>query len=148
MNDEGGEAPCLLPFLDDEGQVRDWHARVRVKRVYEPAAPADGYRMLVDRLWPRGLHKEGAQLDAWLRDLAPSTELRRLFGHDPAHWDEFRRRYHAEFAAPDRHAALTTLREEAQRGVVTLLYAARDEAHNNALVLRDVLIDMLQCNVR
>ena len=86
---------------------------IRLKRAYEPATASDGYRVLVDRLWPRGLRKENAKLDAWLRDLAPSTELRRLFGHDPAHWDEFRRRYRAELAAPDRQTALTALQERA-----------------------------------
>lgn len=142
--DEGGEAPCLLPLLDEEGQVQDDYARVRLKRVYEPAEQTDGYRVLVDRLWPRGLRKEQAQLDAWLRELAPSSELRREFGHDPARWDEFRRRYREELAAPERRALLVELRERAAQGALTLLYAARDTAHNNALVVRDALIDSLR----
>jgi uncharacterized protein YeaO (DUF488 family) len=143
-DDEGGEAPCLLPLLDGEGQVQDRYTNVRLKRVYEPAERADGYRVLVDRLWPRGLRKEQAQLDAWLRDLAPSPELRREFGHDPARWDEFRRRYREELATPECRALLAELRERAEQGPLTLLYAARDTAHNNALVVRDALIDSLR----
>jgi len=138
-DDEGGEAPCLLPLLDDEGQVQDRYTNVRLKRVYEPAERADGYRVLVDRLWPRGLRKEQAQFDAWLRELAPSSELRREFGHDPARWDEFRRRYRAELDEPDQRERLRRLRELAGRQPVSLLYGAKDRDHNQAVVIAELL---------
>lgn len=107
------------------------------KRAYEPASPEDGERYLVDRLWPRGVKKEALALTGWLKDVAPSTELRRWFGHDPARWDEFRRRYLAELKA--NAAALRPLREALKRGPVTLVYSAHDEAHNQAVVLRELL---------
>ena len=110
---------------------------VRLKRAYEPAGAADGYRVLVDRLWPRGVSKEKAQLDEWARELAPSSELRTWFGHDPARFDEFRRRYLEELAAHE--AKLADLRERASEGTLTLVYAARDSEHNDAVVLADVL---------
>ncbi len=110
---------------------------VRLKRAYEPAEPADGYRVLVDRLWPRGVAKEAARLDDWARELAPSDELRRWFGHDPAKFAEFRRRYRAELAA--REEKLRELRRRARRGTVTLVYAARDPEHNDAVVLAELL---------
>jgi uncharacterized protein YeaO (DUF488 family) len=111
--------------------------RIRLKRAYDPPSPEDGLRVLVDRLWPRGLRKADAAIDRWLKDIAPSTELRRWFGHDPGRWDEFRRRYRDELAAhPD---LLDELRGLARAGVVTLVYSARDERHNDAVVLRDVL---------
>jgi len=110
---------------------------IRLKRAYEPPAPEDGRRILVDRLWPRGLRKANAAIDCWLKDIAPSTELRRWFGHDPARWEEFRRRYRAELSAhPD---PLNELRAIALEGRLTLVYSARDELHNDAVVLRDVL---------
>jgi uncharacterized protein YeaO (DUF488 family) len=105
--------------------------QIRTKRVYEPAAPEDGWRVLVDRLWPRGLKKEAAAVDLWLKEAAPSAELRRWFAHDPARWDEFRRRYAAELA--QNRAALKPL--IAAEGPLTLLFAARDPAHNNAVAL-------------
>ncbi len=108
--------------------------RVRIKRVYEPAA-ADGYRVLVDRLWPRGVSKEKAHLDTWMKDIAPSTELRRWFGHDPARWDEFERRYRVELAEPERSRLVEALAERATHGPVTLIYGTRDTAHNEAIVL-------------
>ncbi len=111
----------------------------RVKRIYAPPAPEDGARVLVDRLWPRGISKAHAALGLWARDVAPSTGLRRWFNHDPALWAEFRRRYRAELRAND--AALAPLRTLARQGPVTLLYAARDEDHNEAVVLRDYLAD-------
>jgi uncharacterized protein YeaO (DUF488 family) len=110
---------------------------VRLKRAYEPAGAADGYRVLVDRLWPRGVSKEKAQLDEWARELAPSSQLRTWFGHDPARFDEFRRRYLEELAAHE--AKLAELRERASEGTLTLVYAARDSEHNDAVVLADVL---------
>jgi uncharacterized protein YeaO (DUF488 family) len=104
-----------------------------VKRVYEPVAESDGQRVLVDRLWPRGLSKEKAHLDLWLKDIAPSDELRHWFGHDPALWDEFQKRYRAELE--DRGEALAALRALTAKGKVTLLFAAHDEEHNNAVAL-------------
>src|SRR5579863_6140045 len=109
--------------------------RVRIKRAYEPAAADDGYRVLVDRLWARGVSKEKAHLDAWMKEIAPSTELRRWFGHDPARWDEFQRRYRAELAEPERRRLVAALAERALHGPVTLIYGARDTAHNEAVVL-------------
>jgi len=110
---------------------------IRVKRVYDPPAPADGTRFLVDRLWPRGIKKEDLPVDAWLRDIAPSRELRRWFGHDPARWDEFRRRYLSELDA--RPEALEPIRQAARLGNVTLLYSAHDPDHNNAVALKAYL---------
>ena len=111
---------------------------IRIKRVYEPPAPDDGFRVLVDRLWPRGLRKDAAALDAWRKDVAPSDALRRWFGHDVARWPEFRRRYVAELR--DKGEALEALRALARERRLTLLFAARDEAHNDAVVLREVLL--------
>ncbi|MFD2249451.1 uncharacterized protein YeaO (DUF488 family) [Pseudochelatococcus lubricantis] len=112
---------------------------MRLKRIYEPPAADDGARVLVDRLWPRGIRKEAAELTLWLKDVAPSPGLRRWFGHDPVRWAEFARRYRAELAANGE--AVGTLRDLAARGPVTLLYAAHDTAHNHALVLADYLLD-------
>jgi len=110
---------------------------LRVKRIYEPPAEEDGLRFLVDRLWPRGMKKQACQLDAWLKELAPSTELRRWFGHDAARWDEFCRRYVAELdQRPDDCQAVV---EQARQQPVTLLYAARDPEHHHALVLEHYL---------
>lgn len=113
-------------------------ANVRLKRAYEPRAASDGTRILIDRLWPRGISKQDAALDDWLKDLAPSAELRKWFGHDPERWPEFRRRYAAELRRqPD---ALERLRKLAREGPLTLVFGARDEAHNDAVVLREVLL--------
>jgi uncharacterized protein YeaO (DUF488 family) len=114
-------------------------SHLRLKRAYEPAAPDDGKRILVDRLWPRGLSKDKAALDDWIKDIAPSTELRKWFGHDPARWAEFQRRYRTELR--QHGALLDRIRSLAKTQTVTLLYAARDEEHNDAVVLRDVLSD-------
>ena len=113
-------------------------ANVRLKRAYEPQAPSDGTRILVDRLWPRGVSKAAAAIDQWVKELAPSTALRKWFGHDPARWREFRRRYAAELR--ERPDELRALRDQAKRGPVTLVYSAHDEAHNDAVVLRDILL--------
>lgn len=113
-------------------------ARLRLKRAYDPAAETDGTRILVDRIWPRGVTKQALAADLWLKELAPSTGLRRWFGHDPAKWDEFRRRYRAEIA--ERAADLEQIRAFARKGPVTLIYAARDEEHNNAVALREMLL--------
>lgn len=110
---------------------------IRLKRVYEPPAPGDGVRVLVDRLWPRGLRKADAAIDRWPKELAPSTELRRWFGHEPSRWAEFQKRYRHELAG--RTDLLGELRTLARGRTVTLLFAAHDEAHNQAVVLRDLL---------
>ena len=110
--------------------------RSSIKRVYETASSDDGLRILVDRLWPRGLSKDRAKIDLWLRDVAPSTELRRWFNHEPEKWDEFRRRYFAELTD---NAAARSVSEEASRSKVTLLFAAKDEERNNAVALREYL---------
>ena len=110
---------------------------VRLKRAYEPAAPADGYRVLVDRLWPRGVSRERARLDEWERELAPSAELRRWFGHDPDRFDEFRRRYVEELRV--HRPQIARLRRRAREGTLTLVFAARDTEHNDAVVLAQVV---------
>jgi len=114
---------------------------VRVRRAYEPPAAGDGYRVLVDRLWPRGLSKEAARVDAWLKDLAPSDGLRIWFGHDVERWDEFRERYWQELE--EQQATLEELVGRANDGRVTLVYAAKDTEHNNAVALRDYLEQQL-----
>ena len=110
---------------------------VRLKRAYERPERLDGYRVLIDRLWPRGVSKQEAQLDEWARELAPSSELRRWFGHDPAKFDEFRHRYREELAAQEE--TLRELRRRARAGTLTLVYGARDSEHNDAVVLAEVL---------
>jgi uncharacterized protein YeaO (DUF488 family) len=110
---------------------------VRLKRAYEPAERSDGYRVLIDRIWPRGVSKERARLDEWARELAPSSELRRWFGHDPAKFDEFRRRYRDELAAQEEK--LREFRGRARTGTLTLVYSARDTEHNDAVVLAELL---------
>lgn len=112
---------------------------VRIKRAYEEPSRNDGYRVLVDRLWPRGVKKEALRLDLWAKDLAPSPALRRWFGHEPDRFREFARRYHAELRADPARALLGELTQRAARGVVTLVYGARDEQHNGAVVLRDAI---------
>lgn len=111
--------------------------RVKIKRVYDPPAASDGYRVLVDRLWPRGVSKDAAALDDWVRELAPSDELRRWFGHDPERFEEFRRRYIEELR--ERRDEVAELRRKARAGTLTLLYGAHDAEHNNAVVLAAVL---------
>ena len=111
---------------------------IRIKRAYEPPSSADGTRVLVDRLWPRGLKKADAHVAQWLKEVAPSNELRKWFGHDPARWEEFRRRYEAELAS--KRELLEALRELAKQGPLTLVYSAHDATHNQAVVLRDRLL--------
>ncbi|HVI98317.1 MAG TPA: DUF488 domain-containing protein [Sphingomonas sp.] len=113
-------------------------SHLRLKRAYEPAAPADGVRILIDRLWPRGVSKAKAALDDWVKEVAPSTELRKWFGHDPARWAAFQRRYRAELR--EQSEALDRIRDLARAGVVTLVYSAHDEQHNDAVVLRAALL--------
>ena len=112
---------------------------VKIKRAYEKPARDDGYRVLVDRLWPRGISKRKAGIDLWLQDVAPSRELRQWFGHDPERWSEFRKRYRQELREGEGAAALRQLRAQARKGPVTLVYGARDEEHNNAVVLGQLL---------
>lgn len=111
--------------------------KVVLKRVYEAPAKTDGTRILVDRLWPRGLSKDKASVDLWLKEIAPSTELRKWFGHDPEKWEEFQRRYRAELKA--NGDAVSELRAALADGPATLVYGAKDEAHNDAVVLADYL---------
>jgi uncharacterized protein YeaO (DUF488 family) len=110
---------------------------VSAKRVYEPPSHGDGYRVLIDGIWPRGITRERAAVDQWVRELAPSAQLRRWYGHDPERFEEFARRYRAELGA--QRERLSKLRRRSRTGVVTLVFAARDAEHSNATVLGDVL---------
>ena len=110
---------------------------IRLKRAYDPAVSSDGYRVLVDRLWPRGVSRERAKLDEWERKLPPSTKLRQWFGHEPARFEEFRRRYIEELRS--QRSRLTELRRRARNGTLTLVYSARDAEHNDAVVLAEIL---------
>lgn len=111
--------------------------RIDTKRIYDPPAKSDGRRILVDRVWPRGLRKEDVALDEWLKEVAPSTELRKWFGHSADRWDEFRKRYHAELE--QNGEAVAKLVELCRKGHVTLLFGTREEAHNNAVALKEFL---------
>ena len=115
---------------------------INLKRVYEPASPDDGVRILVERLWPRGIKKDALKLDTWLKDVAPSDELRRWFGHEPKKWNGFRDRYFAELDANPH--IWEPLVKAAHRGRVTLIYSSRDREHNNAVALVDYLQDKIQ----
>jgi len=110
---------------------------VRIKRIYVPAVQGDGCRILVDRLWPRGVSKAEARIDLWMRDIAPSTALRRWFNHDPAKWEEFCERYRAELR--EQQPLLDAVQQQAKEGPVTLVYSARDERFNQAVALQLVL---------
>ena len=112
---------------------------IALKRAYEEPDEADGLRVLVDRLWPRGVRKDDAHLDAWLKELAPSDELRRWFAHDPERWAEFRRRYRDELRSEAARNAIDDLAKRSRRETVTLVHAARDESHNNAVVLLELI---------
>lgn len=112
-------------------------SHVRLQRAYDEPTPDDGYRVLVDRVWPRGRTKERLRLGEWARDLGPSTQLRKWFGHDPARWTEFQARYHAELADPGRSRTLDLLAERARRAPVTLVFGAHDPEHNQARVIAD-----------
>lgn len=114
---------------------------VRIKRIYDAPSTDDGYRVLIDRVWPRGVSKKEAQLDRWLKEIAPSTELRRWFAHEPSRWNEFRHRYRGELE--ESPALIQELAEKARSGSVTLLYSARDQQHNQAVVLRERLEEWL-----
>jgi uncharacterized protein YeaO (DUF488 family) len=112
-------------------------ANVRIKRIYDAAEEGDGYRVLIDRVWPRGVSKERAEVDEWARELAVSTALRRWFGHEPSRFEEFRARYRRELAAQGKR--IEALRQRAQREPVTIVYGARDRKHNNAVVLAELV---------
>ena len=111
---------------------------VRLKRAYEPASSGDGQRILVDRLWPRGVRKSKLKIDDWMKDVAPSGELRAWFGHEPKRWDEFQHRYRRELS--DHAEMVAELRRRARHGPVTLIYSAKDEKHNDAVVLRKAIL--------
>jgi uncharacterized protein YeaO (DUF488 family) len=113
-------------------------SNVMLKRAYEPPATGDGTRILIDRLWPRGITKERAAIHQWMKAISPSTELRKWFGHDPARWDEFRRRYAQE--VHKNSDLLEQLRSLARQGPITLVYSARDEKHNDAVELRELIL--------
>ena len=120
-----------------ESHVSPSATAIRIKRIYEAPSPGDGTRILVDRLWPRGVKKSDAAVSQWMKELAPSSELRKWFGHDPARWKEFRRRYESELAGNAR--LLEQLRAVARKGPLTLVYSAHDQIHNQAVVLREIL---------
>lgn len=133
------------PVLEDRGSLRATEvsgkggAVIQLKRAYEDAEPADGVRILVERLWPRGVSKHNARVDAWPKDLAPSTELRQWYNHVVERWPEFRDRYAEELAAPEKQAALKDLAEKARHGPVTFVFAAKDTEHNGAVVLKETI---------
>lgn len=135
-----GHGGAAAPGATSEQAMRRATAQldIRLKRAYAPASAEDGIRILVDRLWPRGLTKAEAAVDRWIRDLAPSSDLRRWFGHDPSRWEEFRREYARELRM--RRELLEEVRSLAQQGRITLLFGARDETHNDAVALREVLL--------
>lgn len=116
---------------------------VQTKRVYDPRSADEGYRVLVDRIWPRGVGKNELAVDAWEREVAPSTLLRKWFGHEPAKWPEFQRRYREELAVEPAAALVVALTEHAREGMLTLLFAAADRERNNAIVLRQVIEERL-----
>ena len=119
---------------DSQMQQPENHS-FKIKRVYELPDQHDGRRILVDRLWPRGLTKEKASIDLWLKDIAPSTELRKWFDHDPGRWEAFKERYLAELKG--NHEQIQLLKQELDKGIVTLVYAAKDEEHNQAIVIQE-----------
>ena len=114
---------------------------IQIKRIYDMSSDDDGYRVLVDRIWPRGVSKDAAQLNAWMKDVTPSTELRVWFGHDPDRWEEFKFLYGSELQGTAQRTCIEELRARAGEGTVTLLYAAKDKQRNHALVLLEVLRD-------
>lgn len=112
---------------------------VQIKRAYEPSSKKDGFRVLIDRLWPRGIKKEKLPLDAWMKELAPSSQLRKEFGHNPDLWSDFQRKYEKELRSPEARERIRHLANKAKKGRVTLIYSARDEAHNDAVVLKKII---------
>jgi uncharacterized protein YeaO (DUF488 family) len=134
--------PAATIALEEAGKKGDRHTMIKLTRVYEPASSADGARYLVERLWPRGTKKTALRIDAWLKDVAPSTTLRRWFNHDPKKWEEFQRRYRRELNAnPD---ASRPILNAAQRGNVALVYSSHDAEHNNAVVLKEYVEEKLE----
>jgi uncharacterized protein YeaO (DUF488 family) len=123
---------------------RDRSSHIRTKRAYEPPGESDGYRVLVDRLWPRGVAREDLAIDGWHKEIAPSDGLRRWFNHDPARWPEFVERYRTELQAPGAAAVLDDLARRAKTKPLTLVYGARDGVHNNAAVVRDEIAGRLR----
>lgn len=136
-DDDGGASPPCSAHEADPDYMWARGGRLRLKRMRDPAEAGDGLRVLVDRLWPRGVSKADAEVDLWLRDIAPSDGLRRWYGHDPARWEDFRRAYREELAGKPELVA--ELRGRLADGPVTLLFAARDRARNNAVVLKEVV---------
>jgi len=137
LNQEIAEAQFDLNQEIAECEQEAVAIKVEIKRAYDLPSAEDGYRVLVDRLWPRGLSKDKAQIDLWMKEIAPSSELRHWFGHDPAKWHEFQKRYQAELK---QHTELLShLRQLARRGPLTLVYGAKDKEHNDAVVLREIL---------
>jgi uncharacterized protein YeaO (DUF488 family) len=128
------------------GRWQTWPVAVRISRAYDPVHPDDGRRVLVDRVWPRGRSREQLALEAWERDVAPSDALRRWFGHDPARWDEFRRRYRAELATPEGERRLDELAAMAREGTMTLVYGAADREHNQAVVLAELIDERIHAD--
>jgi len=119
-------------------------SRVRIKRAYDPEEPKDGYRVFVDRLWPRGLSKQTFKFDVWCKDLAPSTELRVWFGHKVERWEEFRKRYQSELDMPDQTERMAGLIAAAGKQPITLVYSAKDTEHNQAVVLADEMSEIIR----
>jgi uncharacterized protein YeaO (DUF488 family) len=138
-----GEPVCYLHLLDDEGRMPD--PRVRLRRAYDPPEPgrAKAKKVLVDRIWPRGIARKDLGADLWLRELAPSDGLRRWFGHRPERWDEFRRRYREELRQPERSRLLDDLGRLARDEPLTLLFGARDRDRNQAVVILEAIEDRL-----
>lgn len=126
-----------MRIIYGQKNIQDINMNIRIKRVYEPSEASDGKRVLIDRLWPRGLTKEKAKVDLWLKDIAPSTTLRKWFGHDPTKWNEFKTRYHRELT--ENNESASKLVEQLKKGRVTLVYGAKDEEHNDAVVLKEYL---------
>jgi uncharacterized protein YeaO (DUF488 family) len=117
---------------------------IMIKRVYDPVSEEDGERILVDRLWPRGVTKEAARVSSWMKEIGPTTELRKWFGHDPSRWDEFQRRYTRELQTRDHRALLEDLAARSRRGVVTLVFGAKDQEHTHAIVLKNIITDIVK----
>jgi uncharacterized protein YeaO (DUF488 family) len=117
---------------------------LKIKRAYDKPESADGKRILIDRLWPRGISKADARIDEWLKDLGPSTDLRKWFGHDPEKWEEFRKRYIKELSAPDKSMLLEKIARTAEHGSITLIYSAKDTEHSDVKVLEDLINKMMK----
>jgi uncharacterized protein YeaO (DUF488 family) len=120
---------------------------ITVKRVYDPPSEEDGERILVDRLWPRGVTKDAARLSSWLKELGPTSELRKWFSHDPSRWEEFQRRYVRELQSLDKQSLLRDLAERSRHGVVTLIFGAKDRERNNAVVLKKLIKELARKSV-